>query len=479
VGLLFITITGCAAGKPARAPALDDAPPLPTTSPAMEPDPFAGLPSGSAQLDILCARGGQDGVTLKLCTTPRPQLSGLADLQRALGLAFADPGGAGNGSGGNPGFVLSGHSSSLVARSVTALNPRAFVFTPPPLGADKAFVAMTFTRGEQIVELATRDPSAAQGKGALAFYLVKYEQACNQTGSCTWGDVLTPETERNWKSWTLYEDDDLKDTVLDCLHCHQPGGPSGAEILRMQEHEDPWTHFFRRDRPGGAALIADYVAMHAGEDYGPIPAALVPASDPAQLAKLVDAENDGALQPNPYPTAAIEHEVEASVPGQPQINVPRGLSPSWQAVYERAAAGLAIAVPYHDAKVTDPTQVARLTAIYKRVASGAVAPAYLPDIRDAFLDAALIDLTFRPTPGQDARAILTQMCHQCHNSALDASLSRARFNVDLLDSLGRLERDLAVQRLLLPETDVHRMPPVRFRALTPNDIATVVAFLQQ
>src|SRR5262249_47921697 len=52
----------------------------PPTPPAMLADPFAMLPTGSAQLDTVCGRGGSDGVTTRLCTTPRPVIHNLADL---------------------------------------------------------------------------------------------------------------------------------------------------------------------------------------------------------------------------------------------------------------------------------------------------------------------------------------------------------------------------------------------------------------
>src|SRR5262245_21279381 len=52
---------------------------------ASQADVFAGLPRGDAQLDALCARGHQDPVSERLCA--RPRVEGLADLQRAVGVA--------------------------------------------------------------------------------------------------------------------------------------------------------------------------------------------------------------------------------------------------------------------------------------------------------------------------------------------------------------------------------------------------------
>src|SRR5262249_37794395 len=160
-----------------------------------------------------------------------------------------------------------------------------------------------------------------------------------------------------------------------------------------------WTHFFRADRAGGRALLEDFHAVHgAAEDYGPIPAALVDRSDPARLAALVD-NNGFADQPNPFPAAAIEHEVEASSPGQPFANLPPGRSPSWDRRFDAAYAGASIPPPYHDAKVYDAGRLVWAADLYRRAAAGAVRAPDLPDLRDVFLDDALGDLGVRPIPG--------------------------------------------------------------------------------
>src|SRR5262249_2526545 len=143
-----------------------------------------------------------------------------------------------NGRNGNPAFVLTGHSSSLVTRFASAINPRAIIFTPPnstgrtgntlqPLGN---FVPMGFVRGEQFVELVSNDPVSQD----LSFFLFKFQQACNaKPGGCTNGDLLTPAVESSYASYTLYQDSDIKNTIFDCLQCHQSAGPSTKKLLRM------------------------------------------------------------------------------------------------------------------------------------------------------------------------------------------------------------------------------------------------------
>ena len=77
-----------------------------------------------------------DVVSSRMCVIPTPKITSLADLQALLGLSFVDKTAAGgNATGGNPGFVLTGHSSSVVARYVSPINPRSIVFTPIEAGS--------------------------------------------------------------------------------------------------------------------------------------------------------------------------------------------------------------------------------------------------------------------------------------------------------------------------------------------------------
>src|SRR5262249_9163356 len=88
---------------------------------------FSEPPHGADRLRKHCKEGPPfDFISGKFCDPMSSTPTGLADLQRLLELNFANPAADGaNGAGGNPGFVLSGHSSSLVARAVSATNPRA------------------------------------------------------------------------------------------------------------------------------------------------------------------------------------------------------------------------------------------------------------------------------------------------------------------------------------------------------------------
>ena len=173
------------------------------------------------------------------CGDEPPEITSLHDLQAAFGL---EP----ERLGGVSGSALAGHSTSLTTRSVSAINPRAILFrlvvpltdeSVPPI----ELVALAFTRGEQFVEL-VRDRDR---RASCASTWSRFEQACNERAAgCTPGDLLTEAIERDWREVTLYDEAVLENTVLDCATCHQPDGPGTPKILRMQEFEAPWTHWF-------------------------------------------------------------------------------------------------------------------------------------------------------------------------------------------------------------------------------------------
>ena len=451
-----------------------------------ETNPFFNLPTGAAQLKVLCARNNGDAVSKAFCTPASPPtITSLVDLQTLLGLDFK-AGNVKNGSNGNPAFVLSGNSSSLVARFTSAINPRAIVFTPPlktgrvgnngtPL---KSFVAMGFVRGEEFVELVSNDPTQ---NDALRFFLFQFQHACDATPQgCQPGDLLTPAVESNFTGvYTLFQEDDIKDTIFDCQQCHQSSGPSSTKILRQQELQNPWGHFFRNNRINGQVLIADYQAAHGTtETYAGIPGGAINNSDPAQLEGLV--EGQGFVdQPNEYTTAQILKEVQEVNPNEPASNVPAGTSATWEKLYLTAQDAGAIPPPYHDIKITDPTKLATMTTAYQAFLGGTMPAAQLPDIRDVFLDSALPDLTFQPAAGLTGNEILVQICQQCHNSNLDQTETRERFRVDQLDQMSQAEKDLAIHRLTLDTTAFRLMPPKRFRELNAAQIQLVTQALQQ
>ena len=436
------------------------------------PNPFTQLKAGTTQNQSLCARSDVsndssdtfNAVTNFLCKEKK-SITSIRDLQDALGLTFGDRSSKGtNGSNKNPGFAFLANSSSLVARSVNAINPRAFIFSPPPGQpvAIPGYVVMTYVRGEPFVEIAAQSPKS----GKLSLYLLKFDLNACEEEECKPKDLLTPAAESNWKSVTVYDDEDLKNSILDCRHCHQPDSPSQPLILRMQELQDPWTHWFRNDRPGGLTLMQDYFRAHGTEeDYAGVPGILITKADGLALEDLVTGQGFGK-QPNEFDTKAIEAEIKDSSDQQPEINTPKGKSETWQRAYDRAFAGEFIPVPYHDVKVTDPKKLQFATDEYKKFAAGQTND--LIDIRRVFLDDALEDMTIVPKLGASGKEVLVQTCAQCHTPKLDQTISRAKFDVTKLDSMTRAEKDKTIERLKMGTANVLHMPPANMRYL-PDD----------
>ena len=463
--------------------------PATVQSPIVPVDTFDTLKAPADAHAELCANDGMhpkfpndaDLLTKVFCqdlvtggSTPTPH--SLAELQKLFGLDFKDPKG-GNGVGGNPGFALLGHSSALTARKVSALTPTAFVFTPPPADGSKpsGYIFLAFDPGEQFVEVASHDPTLDQ----VNFYLVQFDQACTHApGGCTPTDLLTPKLVTGWSNVRQYESSTLlNNTIADCRQCHAPDNAK-PQMLRMQEISPPHTHWLSAATVGGRALLADFHAAHgSSEDYGPIPAALVDKSDPGKMAAMVTQAGFGE-QPNAFPSLQIEFEVTNSAPMQPAMNAPMGRSATWRSCYDQAAAGQFIAAPYHDVKVTDPDKLARMSDAYRQWMAGTRAE--IPDIRDVFLDEGLRDLGFAPRLGADGKALLVQLCQQCHHAKLDLTISREKFLVDQLDQMSRAEKDLAIERLspALAESRL-LMPPVLFRTITDDERKLMIAALKK
>ncbi|MCC6521813.1 MAG: hypothetical protein IT373_04060 [Polyangiaceae bacterium] len=429
-------------------------------------DVFDGLPTGRAQRAALCARGHTDRVARAFCAEPPPAISGLDDLHALFDLRYEHPelGLEGNGTAGNAAFVLAGHSPALGIRLVSPVNPRLILFTPPvhtgasgyhfgpELRPTPDFVALAFTRGEQFVELVTRDGAS----GDLRFFVLRYEQRCNaEPGGCDAFALFSPETERDWRAVDLYDDRDLGNTVADCNVCHQPGGHGSPRVLLMQTRVTPWNHFFRFNRDGGAKLYGMFRLAHGGDEpYGGLSARVLALSNPAELEGLV--ENEGNLE-------------------QP-VGIPA--RHGWPSLYERLVRGEIPNLGYLDFDTADEPRLFEAAARYAAVRAGRAPRATAPSFADLLRPRVRTHVGLAPPPGASGREILVSMCRRCHNPSRDPSLGRARFDVDALERLPEAELERAVERLLLPPGTRTRMPPDRLASLSGDEIARAVAELR-
>jgi hypothetical protein len=416
-----------------------------------------------------------DRITNRFCQDVKPggvmpTPHSLDEFMALMNLDFKNLG-SGNGTDGNPAFAILGHSSALTARKVSSITPTAFVFTP--LGADGKpptdYTFVAFDPGEPFLEVASFSPADQ----AVNFYIVLFDKTCTNTGAgCGPEDMLTPNQTVGWSNIRIYESTTaLNNTIMDCRQCHIGNGrdvPDTGDplILRMQEIEAPHTHWFSNATDGGKALLEDFHAAHGiDEKYGPIPAALIDQSDPAQMAAFITAAGFGD-QPNPFHSEVVEREVKAMAPDQPRVNLPLGWSMSWDTAYRESTQGRFIPAPYHDVKVTDPQKLAGAIDAYKRYRAG---EPLTTDIRDVFLDIGLVDMGFGAPPELSGRELLVQQCQQCHHERLDPTISRDLFLVDKLDQMSREEKDLAIERIQTSTDTRLTMPPPLFRSVGSHE----------
>lgn len=469
-----------------------------------------GLKTGEEQIALVCARnaGKVNKVITAFCVNKiRPK--SLVEFQQALGLAITNPALTQrnqNGTGGNPAFAFQGHSSSLVGRFTSAINPRAILLSTEVLNNNNPnpnFVVMGFVRGEQFVEIAVNNPATP---GQVDFFLAGFTQACNTPPNhCTVGELLTPAVESNWTSFTLYQDEDLKNTIVDCKHCHQPEGVTGPKILRMSELRNPWTHWFR-DNTAGINLINDYYAAHGQDEaYAGVPGPMIRASDPQKVENLVRGNGFQQLQAvHEFQTNTIQNEVQASSPAQPADNTIPGRSATWDAMFQRVVQGQTIPIPYHDVKVTEPALLATYTQQYQAFKAGTVSVKDFKDHRDVLRpdQKQRADMGFAVAPGTSPQDTLMLACAQCHNSKLDPAISRSKFNVNL-STMPSAEIDVAIARLRLgyskerlkaenvrimkedgSPVEMHKgehlltMPPRRFKVLEDDQIDALIKYLE-
>lgn len=423
-------------------------------------DPELGiLPSREEQYTRLCEVPRNDAFFKRICGEVRPNITDLSSLLRLVGLDQERA------------FALTGNSTSLVAKSVSGINPRIIVFprVAPTLEKTEDFVAVSFVRGEPFAEITSRDTVT----GEPNFYLFTFEQACDYQGSCDLASRLTEEIEHGWTAYSIYPETDLENTSLDCLTCHRPGGHGTKKMLRMQELASPWLHWFpqrfvqRTD--SDRVLTAQFVDVHGvDKQYGGVPVTTIQNAldegSGAQLEALVRSAGFSE-QPNAF-DPRIEAEAKAGEP-----------SPTWLAQWTLATEGKAITVPYPRVDVTDEAKRLAAGAAYKNVVMGAAGRDTMLDLRDVFSQDAIEKLSFVPQAGADGRAVLVQMCARCHDGRADPGIGRSKFNVLELDAMSADAKAAAAQRIQEPEGSAKKMPPWRSGSLTPEAITAALAEL--
>lgn len=429
------------------------------------------LPFDPDQLAKVCARDNGDPIAVALCTEPMPAIDDIDSLYDALGLQIMPAH-----------FALLSNSTSLAARSVSAINPRVMVIVPFETGIG----AVTFSRGEQVLEMVGYD----QGADRLNFYLFTFFRDCNDTEEgCGLAERFTPAIESDWTKWSLYQDVDLENTTFDCNTCHQPAGPGSEKLLLAQQVEEPWLHWFPSfalsqpgDTQSSQIITPLFIEMHGGEaSFAGIPMEMLTPPNPAAsgivLQQLIEnywfpkggppAELTPRGQPHEFDSLAIEADIA------------NGSTATWDAYFADTLTGDRLPVPYHHHDVTDPTKRAAAIESYQAVLAGTDPAESLVDPRDVLTPETEAELGHRPRAGASAEEILHSVCQRCHNDELDQSLTRARFNAERPAELTAMQKMAAITRLMEPDDSKYHMPPRRFATLPEAEKQTLIDFLQQ
>lgn len=444
---------------------------------------LASLGSGPEQTARTCALGTQDRVTAALCADSQPDIRGFEDLYRVLGLLEPKA----------RLFAGTSHSLGLSARAVSGVNPRIFVYdsTRGLIPYDR-LIAVSFARGEQLVELVALDTTTLD----YNFYLLHFEQACNAS-RCTPEDLLTEKIENGWVGWTLYADTELEDTPLDCLTCHRPFGRTTHKQLLMRQVMDPWLHWGgfegeyenklcpQHDQPDPGRWIAaeglQVIGRIEGSNghYGGLPVDELVAADSGNLfsAFLVDAEltiRASPYEPSNYPYAQV-YFASTDVLCE---RIKTGTSPSWdQARVDALSRGLP--VPYYGPDVLDATK--RQAVLKDR--AGFLAKHVDEDAFDVamslFDDQVSREVGFIPRSDDDAPQMLRSLCVRCHSNDTDPSFNRARFNAESIDSIEPETARAIRHRISLERTSPLVMPPLRVGTLPAFAIERINGYLSE
>lgn len=498
-----------------------DGQPSPTMSPATAPAASQGrspeaawlnqIGRGAAQTERVCMRAARDAVASALCSSTRPAIASLADLHSVLGVNDAQPPqqGQGNGDGNDDAAAgdqastapirLSGmtaHSASLVSRFVSALNPRVVIgVVPGGANADaRPMFALGFARGEPFVELVAYDFSAR----AVNFYLLAFEPSCANE-HCTPAELLSESIESGWQGTTLYRAEDLANTPLDCLSCHQPEGASGPRRVLMRQLRNPWMHWMPLEPRGANCADADaggngmgrgryvnpglfqtFQQAHAGEArYAGLPLDamnMLPAG--AQLEAFVQTFEGvaGALRGQRGGMAGGGEPAE--FPSREVLS--ESLCGSGHDAWSSYAAPLRSAglpVPFYMPDVLEAgerEQAAKNYGAYLDAHKGSDEFELVSGWMSAEAQAAI---GFQPSAGADATQVLREMCVRCHNDATDSMLTRSRFNAQSPERWDAAVAQKALERIALPADDPEHMPPRRFGELGAEGFDSLRAYL--
>jgi hypothetical protein len=478
--------SGCTQAERDRSPVAGPSPPVAREDARVEKIWLREIGVGPAQTRRVCESGADDRVVAALCREPAPTIDSLTSLYEAMGLV-----------GEKERLVAATtHSLGLSARTVSAANPRMFVFTNnieyAPIPHHK-LAAVSFARGEQLVELVALDTRTYDWN----FYLLSFNQACNAAG-CTPEELLTERVERDWTSFTLYSDRDLVDTPLDCLSCHLPYGAGTHKLLLMRQLPDPWLHWgdFRgvnetancsqdgpkapdpgRRVPGEGLDVLVALEGPKGR-YGGIDVSELSASLSGRL--MSDFYVDARLTINDSPHGGDYPQLEREFNSATVLCelLDSKVSPRWQA-YRDELSALGLPVPAPATDVLDPVKRQAILADRAGFLDGFAGASSFDAASSLLAKEVLTQVGIVPREEDSAPVILRQMCVRCHAGDVPSHLGRAAFDATKLDRFAPVSAREIKARLRLPRHSPRLMPPLRSGELPPWALDRIVTYIDE
>ncbi|HMI88365.1 MAG TPA: hypothetical protein VK550_29985 [Polyangiaceae bacterium] len=413
-------------------------------------------------------------------------------------------------------FGVTYQSAGLASRVASVVNPAVVMMSIAPYDKGDAGgprveltdLAVSFTRGDQLVELMGIDIPNQR----INFYLLAFGHPCHSSeGGCTATDVLGARIERDWSSWTLYQAEDIEDTGLSCLSCHQSEGPGKPRHFLMREFAFSWLHWGNVaetsrpivcpgggprillspvPRPDATHVIPDLDGMfahaHAGEThYAGIPVdAIINQRSGFRTSAGVQRMRAALMSRDGLPRS--DNKEERFSIGEPYLfntlgtitdqYCPNPTLTTWNNYRNSVLLERGLPVPYYQYDVIDTEAGAKARADYAGFLRDAKGSDALDILSPLMSEEVATGVGFFPSVDSDAPTIVRQMCVRCHTGTEDGSTRRARFDARNLDQLRPETMEAVMQRVQLPEGDPYLMPPRRSGHLPAWAIERIKAY---
>lgn len=248
----------------------------------------------------------------------------------------------------------------------------------------------------------------------------------------------------------------------------------------MAEASLPWSHWLSSDTDCGKALISDFTAAHGRENfYAGIPILSFSSVKALNLELFVNNNGfTGRSHGNDFFNSFL---IEKEITERPDLP-----SPTWTEEYKRRNKSLAldvfggVAMPYPHCRQSNEVRLSSYTKRFSEAVSNKTKLADVPVLSEVNRDSEE-DLRARGLMADKELTdseLLKRACLACHNSRLDQSLDKSRFNVERLDLNSTETIDKAINRLAMENEDLEKMPPKLYLNLNESEKRRLMDYLR-